>query len=116
MNTIGLLFAQAAEETPLTEGGGDLLQNPVSGGGWQTLAPIILMIAVFYFLLIRPQQKKEKERRKMISALKTGDKVLTVGGIYGVVSSMKGEDVIVLKISDSSKVEVARSAIQAKIQ
>ena len=109
MNNIGLLFAD--EAVVATQ---DVTQQ-FQGGGWGTLAPILLMIVVFYFLLIRPQQKKEKERRKMISELKIGDKVLTVGGIYGVVSSMKTDDIIVLKISDSSKVEVARSAIQTKI-
>jgi preprotein translocase subunit YajC len=73
------------------------------------------MVVVFYFLLIRPQQKKEKEILKMISALKNGDRVLTVGGIYGVISSIKDDDIVVLKISNSTTIEVARSAIQAKV-
>ena len=106
---MGLLFADVTEVASATT------QSPPQGGGLMTLAPILLMIVVFYFLLIRPQQKKEKERRKMISSLKNGDKVLTVGGIYGVVSSIKDEEVIVLKISNSTNIEVARSAIQAKL-
>ena len=115
MNTIGMLFAQEAQvaaETVATQ----MPQNAPAGSGLMTLMPIILMIVVFYFLLIRPQQKKEKERRKMIESLQNGDRVLTVGGIYGVISSIKDADVIVLKVSDNSKIEVARSAIQAKIQ
>jgi len=110
MNTMGLLFAQEAEQIgQVSEQAGGLM------GQWGGFLPIILMIVVFYLLLIRPQQKKEKDRRKMIAALQNGDKVLTAGGIYGVVSSIKNDDIIVLKISDSSKVEVARSAIQAKV-
>lgn len=78
--------------------------------------PIILMIAIFYFLLIRPTQKREKERKKMIQALQKGDKVLTSGGIYGVVVNIKAEEnIVVLKIADGAKVEFARSAVQAKV-
>ncbi|OPZ38303.1 MAG: preprotein translocase subunit YajC [Spirochaetes bacterium ADurb.BinA120] len=78
--------------------------------------PIILMIAIFYFLLIRPTQKREKERKKMIEALQKGDKVLTSGGIYGVVVNIKAEEnIVVLKIADGAKVEFARSAVQAKV-
>ena len=81
-----------------------------------SFVPILLMIVIFYFLLIRPQQKKEKERKNMISSLQKGDKVVTVGGIYGVVTGVKeSEDVVVLKVSENTKIDFTRSAIQNKI-
>ena len=73
--------------------------------------PIILMFAIFYFLLIRPQQKKAKELQAMIAAIKKGDKVVTSGGILGVVSSIQ-DDYVVLTTGDSdTKMEVLKSAI-----
>ena len=51
--------------------------------------PLLLIIVIFYFFLIRPQNKKQKETQKMLSALKKGDKVITIGGIHGVISSVK---------------------------
>jgi preprotein translocase subunit YajC len=90
-----------------------------NGGGGATLMsfiPIVLMIVIFYFLLIRPSQKKEKDRKAMISALQKGDKVLTAGGMYGIIAQIKtDEDIVVLKIGDGTKVEFTRSAIQAKV-
>ncbi len=80
-----------------------------------SLLPILLMILIFYFLLIRPQQKKEKDRKAMISSIKKGDKVLTIGGIYGIVSDFKGDDIVIVKIGEGTKVEITRSAIQSKI-
>lgn len=75
-----------------------------------TVVPFILIIAIFYFFLIRPQNKKQKETEKMIAALKKGDKVVTIGGIHGVVSSTKDKTVIV-KVDDGCKIEFSRSAI-----
>lgn len=92
-------------------------QGPKDGGSnWMSFIPIILMVVIFYFLLIRPSQKKEKDRKKMIEALQKGDKVLTVGGIYGVVLNIKPEEnIVILKIGDGTKVEFAKSAIQGKV-
>lgn len=73
--------------------------------------PIILMFAIFYFLLIRPQQKKQKELRAMIANLKKGDKVVTTGGILGVVSSIQ-DDYLVIMVGDSdTKIEILKSAV-----
>lgn len=74
------------------------------------LLPFILVIAVFYFLLIRPQSKKRKETEKMLAALKKGDKVVTIGGIYGTIQSVK-ETTVILKVDDNVKIEFLRSAI-----
>jgi len=72
--------------------------------------PLIAIMAIFYFLLIRPQQKQAKERKIMLDALKAGDKVLTNGGIIGLVTGMNGDDLEV-EIAKSVKVTVLRSAV-----
>jgi preprotein translocase subunit YajC len=80
---------------------------------------IFLMVAtlgIFYFLLIRPQKKKEKERVDMISSLQKGDKVMTAGGMYGVIDGFKEGDIVIVKIAGNTKVEFSKSAIQNKVQ
>ncbi|NLK07890.1 MAG: preprotein translocase subunit YajC [Firmicutes bacterium] len=72
--------------------------------------PFIIMLAVFYLFLIRPQQKQQKERQGMLSALKKGDKVVTVGGIHGEIIGIK-EDLLTLKIADRVEIRIARSGI-----
>lgn len=88
---------------------------PQSGSGIVSFIPIILMVVIFYLLLIRPQQKREKERKALIAAIKAGDKVITTSGIYGVVSSVKDNDIVVLKIADKTNVEFNKAAIQGKV-
>jgi preprotein translocase subunit YajC len=75
-----------------------------------SLVPMIAIFAIFYFLLIRPQQKQVKEHQKMLENLKKGDKVLTTGGLYGVIVGLKGDD-LEIKFSDSVQLKVARSAV-----
>ncbi len=82
----------------------------MSGQMTSLVATIVMMIAIFYFFIIRPQNKKQKELEKMISALKKGDKVVTIGGIHGVVSSVK-QDTIIVKVDDNAKLEFNRTAI-----
>ncbi|GAX91467.1 preprotein translocase subunit YajC [Effusibacillus lacus] len=74
------------------------------------LLPFILMIAIFYFLLIRPQQKRAKERNAMLSALKKGDQVVTIGGMHGTITEID-EDTITLKVAENTRVKFERSAI-----
>ncbi len=102
----------------LTEAYAQTKTVPQAEGGsmWMNIVPILAMVAIFYFLLIRPSQKKEKERKKMIDSIQKGDKVVTVGGMYGVVVSVKAEEgIVTLKIADNTKVDFAKSAIQNKI-
>jgi preprotein translocase subunit YajC len=68
------------------------------------------MILIFYFLLIRPQQKQLKERQKMLDSLKVGDKILSVGGIIGTISSIN-DDKIEVEIAKNIKVTMVRSAV-----
>jgi preprotein translocase subunit YajC len=69
-----------------------------------------IMIALFYFMLIRPQRRREKERQQLLSAIKSGDRVLFGGGIIGVVANVK-EKTYVIKIADKTKLEVVRGAV-----
>jgi preprotein translocase subunit YajC len=88
---------------------------PSGPGGLANFAPLILIMVLFYFLLIRPQQRQAKEQQRMIDALKKGDRVLTQGGIYGVISAVKGK-ALEVKISDEVKVLVTRSSITQVVQ
>jgi preprotein translocase subunit YajC len=83
-----------------------------SGGGnpIMTFLPFVAIIAIFYFLIIRPQNKKQKETQRMLSALKKGDKVVTIGGIHGTIQSVK-EQTVILKVDEDTKLEFSRSAI-----
>ena len=93
-----------------------LLQNGAQGQGnmLMSVVPFILIIAIFYFFIIRPQNKKQKETEKMINALKKGDKVVTIGGIHGIVSSTKEKSVVV-KVDSNTQIEFSRSAISAVV-
>jgi len=71
---------------------------------------IVLVFVIMYFLIIRPQRKKQKETENMLSAIKKGDKVTSIGGIKGIVHLVK-EDTIVVKVDDSTKLEFSKNAI-----
>jgi len=81
-----------------------------SGSSISTLVLIVAMIVIFYFFLIRPQQKKQKELQKQIKAVKKGDKILTNGGIYAKVLSVK-ENIISAELSKSVKVEIEKGMV-----
>jgi preprotein translocase subunit YajC len=80
------------------------------GGMFSTIIMFVIIIAIFYLLIIRPQSKKRKETEKMLSALKKGDKVVTIGGIYGTIQSVK-ESTVIIKVDDNVKLEFSRSAV-----
>ena len=87
-----------------------VLQAGPAAISWAGLAlPIILMV-IFYVMLILPAQRRQKKTNEMLAALKSGDKVLTSGGIYGTIVGLEGE-AVQLRIADQVKVKVARSAI-----
>ena len=103
----GLLSAHAAEVASAgtaAGGAGDIVSLVVM---------MLLMVAVFYFLLIRPQRKKDKAVKNMLAALKVGDRVCTIGGIYGTVSALR-EDTITLTVgAQQNSVVFARWAIRS---
>jgi len=77
--------------------------------------PLILIFVIFYFLLIRPQQKQAKEHRKMLDALKKGDRVTTSGGIIGTVTGLSDKE-IVIKISDNCSASFVRGSVTAVLK
>ncbi|MDR0138227.1 preprotein translocase subunit YajC [Metabacillus idriensis] len=80
-----------------------------------TVGPLILMFAIFYFLLIRPQQKQQKKVREMQDSLSKGDKVVTIGGMHGIVDSIDEEKVII-KAGDGSRLTFDRRAIRDVVE
>jgi len=105
------MFADIAYAMAGPGGGGD---TPPQGGigMLSSFLPLILIFVIFYFLLIRPQSKKAKEHRQMLENLKKGDKVMTNGGILGVVEDIDGE-VLTLKVGvkDDVRIRVNRNYI-----
>lgn len=83
-----------------------------AGGMLGSILPLILIFVIFYFLLIRPQQKRGKEHRKMIENLKKGDKIITSGGIYGVIEAV-GTNTVTVKIAENVKVKLGKMQIAA---
>ena len=83
--------------------------NP-TGQMMQMIGMFAVMGVMFYFLLIRPQSKQRKEHENLLKNLKTGDRVLTSGGIYGIVTNVK-EKTVLIKIADNVKVEIVKSAV-----
>ena len=85
-----------------------------SGSMWSSIIMMALIIVVFWFFIIRPQRKKDKETAKMSSELQVGDEIVTIGGIIGIIVSMKEDSLVIETGSDRSKVRLARWAISGK--
>lgn len=79
-------------------------------GGFGFLLPMILIFGVFYLLLIRPQQKKQKQLQETISQLKAGDKIVTTGGIVGVITAVRDTSFLI-RSAEKTILEIARSAV-----
>ena len=90
---------------PLLLDAGAPAPNPIT-----KFVPLIFIGLIFYFLLIRPQQKQRKEQQKLIESIKTGDKVVTSSGIYGLISNVKDRTVM-LKVADNVKIEIDKAAV-----
>lgn len=88
--------------------------SPEMMGTLGTWGPILIMVLIFYFLLYRPQKNEQKRRRNMLDNLKKGNRVMTIGGIYGQVTEIK-DKVVKMKIAEHVEIEVARSSINANI-
>lgn len=88
---------------------------PPGGGGFAQFLPIILLFVGMWFLIIAPQRKRQKAHEKMLSELKTGDAVVTSGGLHGTITNVK-DDRLVVRIADNTKVEVGRNFVASKIE
>jgi len=98
--------------------------GPASGGGAAgapapgplallgPMTPFILIFLIFYFLIIAPQRKQQKETEKMLKALKRGDRVVTSGGLHGIITDIKeAEKIVVIQVAPNVRVDVSRSAV-----
>ena len=107
MNWLILAQASAPAEPP---------QSPGLSALFTMIRPFGVIFLIFYFLMIRPQKKQEKERQEMLKALKKNDRVVTIGGIQGVVMNVRDKDVT-LRIDDTNDIRVrfSRSAISSVV-
>lgn len=82
------------------------------GGGFAAFLPFILIMFIIYFLMIRPQSKRQKEKETMREELKKGDKIITMGGIYGTIQGFKekGRQAVV-KVDNNTNITINRTAI-----
>lgn len=84
--------------------------NPDMMAAIGTWGPILVMVAVFYLLLYRPQKQEQKRRKAMLDSLKPGNEVITIGGIYGVITALD-EKTVHLKIANQVEIKVARASV-----
>ena len=80
------------------------------GGSFGAFLPLILMFAIFYFLLIRPQQKKAKQHKQLLSSLKKGDRIVSSGGLHGVITWIS-DDVVSVEVAPKVRVKISRGSI-----
>ena len=100
MSTVIAILAQAQPAAPA----------PSPGGGFGLFVPFIFIFVIMYSMLFRPQKKRQQEQQRLISALKTGDKVVTNSGIHGLIANVK-DSTVVVKVADNVKIEMEKSAI-----
>ncbi|HEY1405278.1 MAG TPA: preprotein translocase subunit YajC [Spirochaetota bacterium] len=104
------IFATAAYAQSATPG------SSSGGGGFVLIIMMVVTFGIFYVLTVLPQKKRDKAHKQMIENLQKNDKVLTIGGIYGVITSVDSEKgTYTIKIADNTKVEVVKTAIQTKL-
>ena len=89
----------------------NFLTAPAAGGMGSTMIMMVMMVAIFYFMLIRPENKRKKEAEQMRSAVKKGDKVVTIGGITGTVVSVKDDKFVIETGADQVRIEFAKWAL-----
>jgi preprotein translocase subunit YajC len=94
------ILAQAQSAAPAAPAG-----NPLT-----SFVPIIFIFIIMYFVLFRPQMRRQKEQQRLVSSLKTGDRVVTNGGIHGLISNVK-ETTVIVKVADNVKIEMEKSAV-----
>jgi preprotein translocase subunit YajC len=90
-------------------------QAPNTRAQLMSFLPLALLMAGIYFLMIAPQRKKQKEHEKMLSALQSGDEIITTGGIYGTITNVK-DDRFIVRVSDTTKVEVGKGFVQTVVR
>ena len=107
--------AAATTTTTTAAAGADSAAAAAAGTGSliSTVVMMVAMIAIFYFLLIRPQRKKDKQVKDMLAALKVGDRICTIGGLYGTIAALKDDTVTLTMGSLQNTIVIARWAIRS---
>jgi preprotein translocase subunit YajC len=82
-------------------------------GSWLPIVFLVAIIAIFYFLMIRPQQKKSKQHKQMLEELKKGDRVITAGGIYGIIDSVT-DDSFIIRVESGTLIRMAKGSVSVK--
>ena len=108
-----LMFAAEGTAVPANDAAAATDAGAGAVGIINLLLTMVIMFAVFYFFLIRPQRKKEKQTKAMLDALKKGDRVCTIGGIYGTIVSIKDDTVTLAVGSEKTEMVMARWAIRS---
>jgi preprotein translocase subunit YajC len=98
---IQLFIAQAQSASPAAG-------SPM--GSLVGMLPFVFLFIIFYYVMVRPQRRRQMEQQRLISALKTGDRVVTASGIHGLISNVK-ETTVILKVADNVKIEIEKSAV-----
>ena len=106
------LLAAFAETTAPATGTTEAAASS-SSGIVSTVIMMVAMVAIFYFLMIRPQRKKDKKVKDMLSALKVGDRICTIGGIYGTVLQLKDDSVTLAVGAQKTQLVMARWSIRS---
>ena len=89
-------------------------EQPTGPAAFMNFLPLVAIVAIFYFLIIRPQSKKQKETQKMLSALKKGDRIVTIGGIHGTIQTVR-ESTVIVRVDENTKLEFSRTAISSVV-
>lgn len=84
--------------------------SPGAGSGLFSILPFVFIFVIMYYVMLRPQMRRQKEQARLVSALKTGDRVVTSSGIHGLISNVKDTTVIV-KVADNVKLEMEKTAV-----
>lgn len=107
MMFMGGCYPTSPTETPPAQGGTSGIAQ------YGMIIFLVLIFVLMYFLMIRPQRKKQQEHEKLVAEVRRGDKIITSGGIYGVIENTS-EDSVVIKVESGATIRVARSSITVK--
>ena len=106
--TAGAILFTAACAAPAATG-----ETPTGGFDYTTLILLGVMVVAFYFLMIRPQQKRSKQQKELMENLKKGDKVITAGGIFGVIDGVD-EETLIIKLESGATMRVLKNSVMVK--
>jgi preprotein translocase subunit YajC len=81
-----------------------------AGSGLISMLPFVFIFVIMYYVMLRPQMRRQKEQAKLVSSLKTGDRVVTSSGIHGLISNVK-ETTVIVKVADNVKLEMEKTAV-----